>query len=72
MPTPFGEETLGMIEDIAARARDAGKLAAAFAHTPDAANRAHAMGYRLIAAGLDAIYLRQGIDPLLGALDFRR
>lgn len=71
MPTPFGDETLPMIEAIAERARGAGKLAAAFAHTPEAANRAHAMGYRLIAAGLDAMYLRQGIDPILGALDFR-
>ena len=71
MPKPFGGETLGMIEDIATRARSAGKLAAAFAHTPDAANRAHALGYRLIAAGLDAMYLRQGVDPILGALDFR-
>ena len=71
MPKPFGKDTLGMIEDIAARARKAGKLAAAFAHTPNAANTSHAMGYRLIAAGLDAMYLRQGIDPILGALNFR-
>ena len=71
MPKPFGDETLGMIEDIATRARAKEKLAAAFAHTPDAANRAHALGYRLIAAGLDAMYLRQGIDPMLAALDFR-
>ena len=71
MPKPFGDDTIGMIEDIAARARAREKLAAAFAHTPDAANRAHALGYRLIAAGLDAMYLRQGIDPILDALDFR-
>ena len=71
MPKPFGDDTIGMIEDIATRARSREKLAAAFAHTPEAANRAHALGYRLIAAGLDAMYLRQGIDPILGALDFR-
>ena len=72
MPVPFGEDTIGMIEDMAIRARQRDKLAAAFAHTPGAANRAHALGYRLIAAGLDAMYLRQGIDPILGALEFRR
>ena len=71
MPVPFGEDTIGMIEDIAVRARQREKLAAAFAHTPEAADRAHALGYRLIAAGLDAMYLRQGIDPILGALRFR-
>ena len=71
MPVPFGDDTIGMIEDMATRARHRGKCAAAFAHTPDAANRAHALGYRLIAAGLDAMYLRQGIDPILGALNFR-
>ena len=71
MPKPFGEDTIGMIEEIATRARSREKLAAAFAHTPEAANRAQTLGYRLIAAGLDAMYLRQGIDPWLGALNFR-
>ena len=70
LPEPFGADTRPMIADIAARARAAGKLAAAFTTTPEMANEAHAMGYRLISVGMDASYLLQGIDPLLDGLAF--
>ena len=70
MPEAFGEDTAPMIEELARKARRAGKVAAVFAYDAAAANRAHAMGYRLIALGLDSLYLQNGVGPMLGALDF--
>ena len=71
MPEAFGEDTVGMIEELAAKARNAGKVAAVFAYDAAAANRAHDMGYRLLAVGLDGSYLQNGVGPLLGGLSFR-
>ena len=72
MPEAFGDDTIGMIGELAKMARDAGKVAAAFAYDAAAANKAHGLGYRLIAVGLDGTYLANGIGPILGALDFER
>ena len=72
MPEAFGADTAPMIEELAEKARRARKIAAVFAYDAKAANRAHAMGYRLIALGLDSAYLAQGIEPLLGGLEFGR
>ena len=71
MPDPFGEGTRDMIAELAKRTRAAGKLAAAFAVTPQMANDAYAMGYRLIATGLDAHYVARGVKDIMSGLDFR-
>lgn len=71
MPDPFGEGTRDMIADLAKRARAAGKLAAAFAVTPEMANDAHAMGYRLISPGLDVLYVAGGVRGIMDGLTFR-
>ena len=72
MPKAFGDDTIGMIEELARKAKRAGKAAAVFCHDAAAANRCHAMGYRMIALGLDAAYLQNGVGPMLGALTFER
>ena len=70
LPDPFGASTIGMIEDLASRARAKGKIAAVFAYDPQSANRAYALGYRLVTLGLDGAYLAKGIEPMMAALDF--
>ena len=72
MPKAFGDDTVRMIEELAGKAKRAGKVAAVFAYDAAAANRAHGMGYRLVALGLDGSYLANGIGPMLDALEFER
>ena len=70
-PTPFGDSSQEAVREIAARAREHGKLAATYVGNAAHAELAHAMGYRFIAYGNEAVYLRSGIEPFLAALPFR-
>ena len=70
-PTPFGESSIEKVREIAEKARAADKLACTYCANAEHANLAHGMGYRFIALGGDVPYLRNGIDNLLGGLNFR-
>lgn len=55
---PEGPETSATLERIAVRTREAGKVAIAFASTPERARVLRAMGFQMVAAGSDASMLR--------------
>ncbi|MGH6925645.1 MAG: HpcH/HpaI aldolase family protein [Propylenella sp.] len=61
-------EMLKAAEDVARRTRAEGKVACAFAMTPDAARRFRDMGFRLIAVGSDWECLARGAASLLAGL----
>jgi 4-hydroxy-2-oxoheptanedioate aldolase len=65
---PGNPEMLREAENVARRARDAGKFACAFARTAEAALRFRDMGFRLIALGTDIGCLTRGADAFLDGL----
>ena len=71
VPAPYGDETIGTVEQMAKRARDEGKLSAAFCATPAMADTANGFGYDFIALGFDASYIGQGANTMIGQLGFR-
>ena len=70
-PSPFGPSSIEAVTEIAAKAAEAGKLAATYVGNGNHAELAHELGYRFIAYGNEAVYLRSGIEPFLGGLSFR-
>ena len=70
-PSPFGASSIDAVTEIAAKARERGKLAATYVGNPNHAELAHRLGYRFIAYGNEAVYLRSGIETFLGGLSFR-
>ena len=70
-PTPFGASSIDAVTEIAAKAREKGKLAATYVGSVEHAELTHGLGYRLMAYGNEAVYLRSGIEPFLTALSFR-
>lgn len=68
MVDPEEPEMLRACEDIARRARDAGKFAGAFAVTTAGARRFADMGFRLIALSADAECLMRGSAALFEGL----
>lgn len=71
VPDPFGEATIDVIEQIAAKTRSKGKVAAIFCLTAERVDIAHGMGYRLMAIGVDTMYLSQGADTMISGVTFR-
>ncbi len=71
VPDPFGERTIGIIADLAAKARGKNKLAAIFCLTPEQVDMTHEMGYRMMAMGVDDFYIQQGAETLLAQITFR-
>ncbi len=68
---PFGKETLPIIRDLAALAREYDKVAAIYCSNADHANLAQELGYRIIALGMDSLYINTGTATLLSRLNFR-
>ncbi len=71
IPDAFGEATIDIIADIAAKARKFNKTAAIFSGSPENADIAHKLGYRLIALGFDSAYIGQGANTLISRVTFR-
>lgn len=71
LPDPYGDETFGIVEDMARQALSRGKIAAAFCTTTEHVELVHGFGYRFIAFGFDASYLSRGADTELARLSFR-
>ena len=71
VPDPFGEATIEVIGEIAAKTRAKNKTAAIFCLTAERVDLAHAMGYRLMAIGVDSTYIRDGADTMLSQVTFR-
>lgn len=57
------------LRDIAARARDAGKIAGAFAGNGERVRFCRDAGYRLIALANEQVYLARGISAMLADVD---
>ena len=70
-PDPFGEGTIDVIKEIAAKTRAKNKTAAIFCLTAERVDLAHAMGYRLMAIGTDPMYIRNGAETMLEQVTFR-
>lgn len=70
-PDPFGEATIDVIREIAAKTRAKNKVAALFCLTADRVDMAHEMGYRMMAIGVDSTYLSQGADTMINQITFR-
>ena len=66
-PTPFGASSIEAVREIAGKARGRGKLAATYVGSVEHARMAHEAGYRFMAYGNEAAYLRSGIEPFLRA-----
>lgn len=71
VPDAFGDETIGVIEHIATRTREKNKTAALFCLTAERVDLAYKMGYRLMAIGVDATYIRDGAENMLAQMTFR-
>ncbi len=71
VPDPFGADTIEIIADIAKKARNVEKTAAIFCFSPERVDQAHAMGYRIMAVGMDSAYIRDGAENLLSQITFR-
>ena len=71
VPDPFGEATIDVIKEIAAKTRKKGKTAAIFCLTAKRVDLAHSMGYRLMAIGTDPLYIRDGAETMLADVTFR-
>ncbi len=71
IPDPFGEATIDIIADLAAKTREKNKLAAVFCLTPEQVDMTHKMGYRMMAIGLDDLYIQKGAETLLAQMTFR-
>lgn len=70
IPDPYGEGTVELVGDIAKRAREAGKYAAAFTVNQDHANLVYGQGYRFISLGMDATLLTLGALRAMDGLSF--
>ncbi len=70
-PNAFGEETIDVIRDLAVKTRSKGKLAAIFCLTAERVDIAHEMGFRLMAIGMDGLYIREGADTMMSKMTFR-
>ena len=62
------DDMMPTVEDVASRARKAGKHAAIYVIDPQLAGRYVAMGYRLFAMGSEHTVMRLGSDALLKAV----
>ncbi len=71
VPDPFGEATIGIIGDLATMARAKNKLAAIFCLTAEKVDLAHNLGFRLMAVGMDTLYIRDGCETMLSRMTFR-
>jgi 4-hydroxy-2-oxoheptanedioate aldolase len=65
---PFADEVSPALENIAAKAREHGKHAAVYVHSPQRAPVCRALGYNLIAGGSDVAFIRAGAEALAGAM----
>lgn len=61
----FGERTIGVIEDIAARTIAAGKIPCIFAILPEQLKLSRPLGYRLLALNMDTGVIARGAAELL-------
>lgn len=64
---PSLDDMMEAIESIAARAAEAGKLAAIYCADPGLVPRYRGMGFRLFALGNEARYMSLGVDEMLRA-----
>lgn len=71
VPDAFGEATIEVMGEIAAKTRAKNKTAALFCLTAERVDIAHAMGYRLMAIGVDSHYISQGAETMLSQVTFR-
>ena len=71
VPDAFGESTSEVMGEIAAKTRAKNKTAALFCLTAERVDLAHAMGYRLMAIGVDSLYISQGADTMIDQITFR-
>ncbi|MCC7345979.1 MAG: hypothetical protein IT538_01145 [Variibacter sp.] len=65
---PFGKEVDEVIVKVAAAAKKAGKIAGAYTANADRANHHAAQGYRFMAVGSDAMFMRAGTLGVFNAL----
>lgn len=65
---PLLEDMMDTIEDIARRARKAGKHAGIFVTDPESSGRFVSMGYQLLATGSEIQLFRLGGEALLGSI----
>lgn len=65
---PFAKEVDEVIDRVAAAAKKAGKIAAAYTANPDRANDHAKRGYRLIAVTSDQGFFKAGVSAALAAL----
>ena len=70
-PDPFGEGTIEVIKEIAAKTRAKNKTAAIFCLTAERVDVTHSMGYRLMAIGVDSMYISEGAETMLSQVTFR-
>lgn len=69
VPDSYGPDSIEQITDVAKRVNAIGKIPTAFAMTPEHANLAHSLGFKLITIGYDGTYLAKGAEYHLD-LDF--
>jgi 4-hydroxy-2-oxoheptanedioate aldolase len=69
-PDAYGSDTWEIVKGIVASAKAAGKVTAAFAQTPEHANRLAALGVDMISIGEDGSYLDRGLAAHLSEIDF--
>ena len=71
VPDVFGEATIEVMGEIAAKTRAKNKTAALFCLTAERVDIAHAMGYRLMAIGVDSTYLSLGAETMIEQITCR-
>lgn len=71
VPDPYGKDTIEMVKKVGQEAQKRGKVAGAFTATVAQADLVHSFGFRLIALGMDPVYISKGADAMLSTLSFR-
>ncbi|MFD0918083.1 HpcH/HpaI aldolase/citrate lyase family protein [Pseudahrensia aquimaris] len=70
VPDPYGEDTIGIVENMAKQAKVRGKIAAAFCADAATANMVYDLGFRFLSIGFDSTYLDRGANSEVAKLKF--